>query len=737
MREINIWIQKGIGEHYWSDIGGSIIVYDEKEYIYQEFKKNFREKRNEPLVLYGIGNNTGELLSRIREYNIVGLMDGKRKDGVIWRKPILDYEDVKSLNVKTIVIIARPAVIGVIYHRISKFCMQNDIMIYDVKGTDLLNVYANKENDIPYFHQSMETLKEKIEKHKIISFDIFDTLIMRRVLYPTDVFSIVEMRAGFSRFSSLRIEAEKQLYEEKKNPSIDEIYERFQVLSGVSEQYRDELMRLELDTEMLCVVPRKNILELFNSIKGRKKIYLISDMYLPEKFISKLLNKCGYEGYEKIYISCEWKKTKGEGLLDFFAKETQAEGYGGCDCLHIGDNYVADIMNAKAAGLDAFHIMSALQLLENSCYRDILSEQLSVMDHITVGLLCEKAFNDPFALYGTKGKLKIDTMDEFAYILIAPMIFYFAVWLLQEISLFSCDYVLYPSRDAYLIKKICDKIREKQSFEKFPQGEYFYTSRRAVLAATMWDRDDIDHVSRMDFWGSISQLFEKRFALNIDPCAEEIKAEDKKALESYLDRYERDILQESRRERNNYIGYISDRGILKRDRIAFIDFVAAGKVQNGLEKLVIENDIQGFYFLRREPDKGEIDREIKVRSFYPSKGAFEIDFNVYKYYLFLEMILTSPEPTFHSVSDEGKITFMEENRTEEHREIVVRLQKSILDYVDVFLEICPDLVLCQVDKNIPDFILGFLDKESTTVDIPEVTSMVLTDEFYRQTFNIF
>jgi len=75
-------------------------------------------------------------------------------------------------------------------------------------------------------------------------------------------------------------------------------------------------------------------------------------------------------------------------------------------------------------------------------------------------------------LYGTKGKLKIDTMDEFAYILIAPMIFYFAVLLLQEISLFSCDYVLYPSRDAYLIKKICDKIREKQSFEKFPRGEY-------------------------------------------------------------------------------------------------------------------------------------------------------------------------------------------------------------------------------------------------------------------------
>ena len=194
---------------------------------------------------------------------------------------------------------------------------------------------------------------------------------------------------------------------------------------------------------------------------------------------------------------------------------------------------------------------------------------------------------------------------------------------------------------------------------------------------------------------------------------------------------------QSERERNNYIGYISDTGILKHDNIAFIDFVAAGKVQNGLEKLIAGKKIQGFYFLRRDPDKGELDRDINVRSFYPSKGAFEIDFNVYKYYLFLEMILTSPEATFHSISDEGGISFMEEVRTEEHLEIVSRFQESILEYADVFLGVCPDLMSCQIDKNIPDIILGFLDKENTTINMEEVTSLVLTDEFLSQTFNIF
>ena len=165
--------------------------------------------------------------------------------------------------------------------------------------------------------------------------------------------------------------------------------------------------------------------------------------------------------------------------------------------------------------------------------------------------------------------------------------------------------------------------------------------------------------------------------------------------------------------------------------------MAAGKVQNGLEKLIPEKDIQGFYFLRRDPDKSEIDKEIKVESFFPSKGAYEIDSNVYKYYLFLEMILTSPESTFHSISDEGNLCFMEESRTKRHCEIVNIMQESILEYTEIFSRLCPDLIEQQIDWKMPDIILGFLNQEYTTLDIAEMTSMILTDEFLGQTFNIF
>ena len=68
-------------------------MYNQEEFIFTEFKKNYRDTR-EPIVIYGIGVDAGKLVSKIPEYNIVGLMDGKQKSGEIHGKPIIDYKEV-------------------------------------------------------------------------------------------------------------------------------------------------------------------------------------------------------------------------------------------------------------------------------------------------------------------------------------------------------------------------------------------------------------------------------------------------------------------------------------------------------------------------------------------------------------------------------------------------------------------------------------------------------------------
>ena len=81
-------------------------------------------------------------------------------------------------------------------------------------------------------------LAEMLSKNKkIISFDIYDTLIKRNVPNPTDVFELVEheykkIHSVDLRFKELRIEAEKKVRKENIGYEItfDAIYETFNVL---------------------------------------------------------------------------------------------------------------------------------------------------------------------------------------------------------------------------------------------------------------------------------------------------------------------------------------------------------------------------------------------------------------------------------------------------------------------------------------------------------------------------
>ena len=79
---------------------------------------------------------------------------------------------------------------------------------------------------------------------------------------------------------------------------------------------------------------------------------------------------------------------------------------------------------------------------------------------------------------------------------------------------------------------------------------------------------------------------------------------------------------------------------------------------------------------------------------------------------------------------------MEENRSKEHCKTVSRLQKAVLDYANGFIGLYPRLETAAVNRRIPDIILGFLGKEYTTLNMKEITSLFLTDEFYSQSFNI-
>ncbi len=126
----------------------------------------------------------------------------------------------------------------------------------------------------------------------IISFDVFDTLIIRKVKCPTDIFDGLD---GRDDFKQRRIYAEHRARVVAKNEEITirEIYEQ---LFPDDPVLLEKVMAKEIKKEVEVCTANEAALSLFNNLlKQGKQIILISDMYLSEKVIKEILTNCGYD----------------------------------------------------------------------------------------------------------------------------------------------------------------------------------------------------------------------------------------------------------------------------------------------------------------------------------------------------------------------------------------------------------------------------------------------------------
>ena len=192
--------------------------------------------------------------------------------------------------------------------------------------------------------------------YKYVSFDIFDTLLIRLVEDPRDVFWLVEKYAKNKQikipdqFTELRIKAERNAEKKKKEYNIYDIYN--EIYGFDSEKEKLEVLELEFIAEMDVCVPNKAMIQLYEeSIKSKKNVILVSDMYWPERYISRLLLENNINVYKKIYVSCEYGVSKRDGLLfDYLLKDLECTPK---EILHYGDNKKSDLVMARKRGIHA------------------------------------------------------------------------------------------------------------------------------------------------------------------------------------------------------------------------------------------------------------------------------------------------------------------------------------------------------------------------------------------------
>lgn len=227
-----------------------------------------------------------------------------------------------------------------------------------------------------YANALYQTIKKRMNLHeiKIISFDVFDTLILRNSKYePHRYLEIAErvqsllVAKGIEHFSiweiyAARLTAFRVCYRTvNQNCKIREgrlidVLSLMTKILNLDKWIIPELIRIELtyESENLRVNPiLKAFLEI-TEIKS-KQIIFISDMYMSGEHIYQLFINC-YPDLKltKYYSSADYGLTKLSGLLYGLVADDL-----GVECsqiLHMGDNLRGDVQKAKERGLKAIHL---------------------------------------------------------------------------------------------------------------------------------------------------------------------------------------------------------------------------------------------------------------------------------------------------------------------------------------------------------------------------------------------
>lgn len=76
------------------------------------------------------------------------------------------------------------------------------------------------------------------------------------------------------------------------------------------------MLDFEIDTEMDFCVAKKSGYDLYKFAKYfEREIIIVSDMYLSQQVIEKILKKNNYFDYDRIYVSSEYNKCKHDKKL--------------------------------------------------------------------------------------------------------------------------------------------------------------------------------------------------------------------------------------------------------------------------------------------------------------------------------------------------------------------------------------------------------------------------------------
>ncbi|SDJ70906.1 HAD family hydrolase [Aliiruegeria lutimaris] len=490
----------------------------------------------------------------------------------------------------------------------------------------------------------MRVWSELTDHVQVVTFDIFDTLLHRKIRAPVDLFELVRLKvfetdfalrhhdflhgyAGFRRAAEQDARKAQLQHSEEGEICLDEIFEQLRSDHALPGPLVDYLKATELELEDTVLFASPDGMRRYNAARGKGlQIGFISDMYLPGDWLSQKLEREGFEGAAQwpLYVSGEHRVTKRSGAL--YHKVGTEQGWPLNErWLHVGDNRAADIDRAEALGLRTTY----------ADWADVINRPLPEEAEFGANAITAiTGFIDkrPSMTFQPEGML-----ERIGYRVFGPLMFGFTLWLLHQSQQQDLKKLLFIARDGKLAMRLFNRLKARAGLADIGT-EYFYMSRKVGYLTGMreWDSEQTRRITigrraksarrSFDAVGLDAEAYREelsRFGVeDIDiPVAPEEAWRVMKAIDTAF----ADVLRRNAEARAALQPYYLQ-AMEGADRIGFVDIGWVGNIQrlfaNSLPDANARDRLVGLYLGQLPSSSFNEARGIRMHSFL-TQGAYK------------------------------------------------------------------------------------------------------------------
>lgn len=282
-----------------------------------------------------------------------------------------------------------------------------------------------------------KALLRKCEGAEVVSLNVFDTLLLRKVTDAGFVYDAVGDILGINDYREQRRRASEEAARRAGGPAgLANICAVIEEWSGVSATSAHEA---ELYQEEKFCIGNPYLIDVIEKLQKRgKRIVAVSNSDLPSSFLKELLAENGIS-VERVFVGHEYGKATEHGLFEDIKAELHTD-----KIVHIGDDARHDSAAAKQAGLRSVLVPN----LHTECgiYRP--QESGSAAASVTAALTNIRLHAEgktPGGFY------------EHGYAYGGPMVYGFCGWLQELAQKKKYDCFLFLARDAEIV---CEMYRK-------------------------------------------------------------------------------------------------------------------------------------------------------------------------------------------------------------------------------------------------------------------------------------